>query len=692
MATLEKIRSKSVLLLVIIGVALLAFILGDFFTSGRTFFGSGTTIAKVGGQKIDIHQFQRKMEEASRQYQQSGQKIDQAVLQQQVLNQMLTEALYKQELQDLGLVVTDGELSDAMLGSGSMFTDRFVQQQVGVESAAQLHDMAYNPVKYGLEEAQAAQLRQYWVELENQMEQQLLQGKFQTLFAGALVANELDAKALYDENASTSKFAYAKKDYASIPDDQYEVTEAEIQAEWQKDKAAYRLPEENRTVRYIAVNINPSSEDRLAAQQRVETALASLRSSEGTEGVQSMTDFVVDRQKAPLSSIRDSKIRSFADSAKVGSAAMVSQMGDDYTLAKLLGKSTEVDSVNVSLLGVTGNRQTVDSIINALNNGAKFAEVASNPAVQQQQDSLWLSLVDPNMAELRDILATRGTGTYFTPDTAANIQGGRIIRINRRRNPVSVVDLAVVTFTTEPSNTTINTLESSLLNFVSTNSDAKSFIENATAAGYAAIPATVSASTPQINRMEDSRDAIAWAMKAKKGQVSPVFGDVQTGRFIAVALEDVYDEFIPATDPQVKALLTTKVRNDKKAADLIAQYGGKANDLQGYSQLMETTVDTTTSTFGQPMIPKFGMNRSEVTAQIANAEKGKLVGPVKGLNSVLVMEVVEVDDQGRPYSFQESSANFARTRGAYMLANRLPMILQGNEKVTNNMFKFFGER
>lgn len=45
MATLEKIRSKSVLLLIIIGVALLAFVIGDFFTSGRTLFGTGTTVA-----------------------------------------------------------------------------------------------------------------------------------------------------------------------------------------------------------------------------------------------------------------------------------------------------------------------------------------------------------------------------------------------------------------------------------------------------------------------------------------------------------------------------------------------------------------------------------------------------------------------------------------------------------------------
>ena len=56
MATLEKIRSKSILLFTIIIVALLAFILGDFFTSGRSLFGNGTTVAKIGKENSTNYQ------------------------------------------------------------------------------------------------------------------------------------------------------------------------------------------------------------------------------------------------------------------------------------------------------------------------------------------------------------------------------------------------------------------------------------------------------------------------------------------------------------------------------------------------------------------------------------------------------------------------------------------------------------
>ena len=38
MATLEKIRSKAGLLVLVVGVALFAFIIGDFLNSGSTYF------------------------------------------------------------------------------------------------------------------------------------------------------------------------------------------------------------------------------------------------------------------------------------------------------------------------------------------------------------------------------------------------------------------------------------------------------------------------------------------------------------------------------------------------------------------------------------------------------------------------------------------------------------------------------
>ena len=62
MATLQKIRNLSGLLIVVIGVALLSFIVGDFLNSGSTFLQmSRNNVAKVNGTAISPEEFEQKL-------------------------------------------------------------------------------------------------------------------------------------------------------------------------------------------------------------------------------------------------------------------------------------------------------------------------------------------------------------------------------------------------------------------------------------------------------------------------------------------------------------------------------------------------------------------------------------------------------------------------------------------------------
>ena len=64
MATLEKIRSRSILLISIIGLALFAFIIGDFLNSGSTYFGqSRLEVVKVNDEAVKIDKFQEKVDD-----------------------------------------------------------------------------------------------------------------------------------------------------------------------------------------------------------------------------------------------------------------------------------------------------------------------------------------------------------------------------------------------------------------------------------------------------------------------------------------------------------------------------------------------------------------------------------------------------------------------------------------------------
>lgn len=688
MATLEKIRSKSVLLLIIVGAALLAFIIGDFFTSGRTLFGTGTTIATAGDQKVDIQEFQRRVQQAQQQEQQAGRKsTDAAVLQQRVLNDMIAEKLFDEEIKNLGIVVTDAELTEMMVGKNSATVDRMVQQ-FGFPDAATLHDMAYNPTKYNMPQDQAVQLQQYWVELESNVEKMLLQQKFQNLFGGVLAANDLDARAIYDDMASTASVLYAKKDLSSLPDADFKVEESDINAIYNEEKGQYKIEEPTRLVNYISVNIVPSQSDLLAGQQTVENALVALNNSTEAQGLPELSAFVVEPQKLSQADVdRQARLKAVLDTLSTGRAALVSRNGNDYTLAKLMGKTQASDKVTLDFMAVQGTRAQIDSLVAVLNSGVSFDSVAASPLVAQSQKASEISLLDPNSAMVTELIEGRATGTYFAPDTLA--QGGRIVRVAERAVPTTVYDLAMATYTVEPSNATVNDLESGLQTYVNSHKTAKEFADSAQAAGFTTFPAYVTASSPMIGNLNESHSAVAWAMDAKKGQVSPVFGDIQTGRFIAVALDDIYEDYRPARDPQVNAALSAKALNNKKAAKLLADYQGKAKDVAGYAAVMGAQVDTTTVNLSQYMIPGIGMNEAAVQGRVAAAKAGQLVGPMQANNSVVVLQVLNIDNEGRPYSYDESAIRFGQQRGAGRMANMLPAILLGNNKIKNNINKFY---
>ena len=74
MATLEKIRSKAGLLVLVVGLALFAFIIGDFLNSGSTYFRqSQERIAEIDGEVVKIQDYQGRVDEMAEMYKmQSG--------------------------------------------------------------------------------------------------------------------------------------------------------------------------------------------------------------------------------------------------------------------------------------------------------------------------------------------------------------------------------------------------------------------------------------------------------------------------------------------------------------------------------------------------------------------------------------------------------------------------------------------
>lgn len=683
MAALEKIRSKAVFLTVIIGVALLAFIMGDFLTSGRTFFGDGNTIAKVGDEKIDAIVFQRRYEKMSAQLQERGQSVDGAVIQSQVLNQMMSEILLDNEIEALGIYVTDEELTNAMTGKNARPQIMQFARQMGAESPDQLHDMLFNPSKYGIPEDQVLKARESWIDMENDVERGLKYEKLQNLIAGTLQANDLDRKELWEGNATVNTINYVKQDLATLADKDYEPTDAEVKKAYDDNKAQFKLEEEMREAHIIALDIAPSTADLNAAKDMIDSTYAALLEAPGIEMVRNNSDLVINEMSVRASDIRDTEVKNFVTEAQVGAVSTPKFASNVYTIVKVNGKKMEVDSVKLNVMMVQGDKKLQDSIKAQLNAGVAFAEIQKNKAAQGQEGVWQVILQAPDSVKTK--LLNGGDGYFALQESE---QGAYFCKLVEKKAPKMVYDIANITYTVYPSTKTIEDLNNGLQEFINANNTAELFAANAAKAGYNALPVSVTAEDPQINNIEGSRKNVKWLFEASEGSVSPI--EKLSDKIVTVALDKVNKAgYLSLDNSRVKAAMTAKARADKKADALVAQLAGKAKDLNGYAELMNAKVDTTQVTFGQMFIAKIGVGESDLTARVATAKLNDVVGPVKGNNGVYVFQVTKQERTERTATPEEGNRQFAMTRGSNAVMNHVLDILRNATTVENKMIKFF---
>lgn len=680
MATLEKIRSKSVLLFTVIIVALLAFILGDFFNSGRSLFGNGTTVAKIGDNEIDVQLYQQRLNEANQQMQAQGQQQDPEMMQAQVLQQMLFESMMNEEINALGIVVTDKELAD------------FIALN---PQTAQIIDAIKNPGKYNLTPEVAEQLKSQLASLERETETQIKDFIYGYMFNGLLAANELDAKEAY--NAVNQKFivSFTSKELASLPDDKFPVSDDEIKAEWNKNKGVYALENEMRTIDFFSVLLNPSAIDNANADKIVKDAVAALNNCNGVEAIAADVNFNIKNKTYAPSQIKDLQLKNFVDSAKVGQAGIVSKLDKTYSIAKILSSKTEMDSINISVIQVA-DTTVFDSIMKAINGGAKASSFISKDdqnTKTQGADSVWIQLSTPNTdPNLKAKLLKATAGQKIVVDTVVNNDRLQAIYVVNKTTPaVKISEVAEITYVVEPSQKTIDDINGKLNEFLAKNTTAEEFAKNAAEVGYSITSARIDATTSLINGfIPETRSVVKWAMNADKGAVSTPFANRDNDRLIVAAVTGIYNDYMTVEDQTIKNALTEIVRNNKKAESIINDFNSKgAKDLAGYTALTGDTITNAGVTFSNTSVNTLGNNEYAFIGKICAGQKGQLFAPFKTNKAVVVAQITDITTEGRPYNFKEYSEHYKQIFGAGTLLRNMFGILKGNDTFESKLLDFY---
>ncbi len=710
MSTLEKIRSKSVLLFIIIIVALLAFILGDFLTSGRT-YATSTTMYSAGDKKVDYNDYQQ----AINQMQNNGQ--DAAELEQIMLQHLLMQEMLEDQYKKIGINITDSEISRIMNTQMPISQNLgYAAQQLGlpVIDRVTVLDAINNPSRYGLTADQQQILQSMWSAEEQQLEESLKSQVFFGLLTGLFGANEVDAKALYNDNMTKVPVQWVAVSTSGVSEDGLEITDADRQAAYQQIKPAFKtsiymasqdmmrnpatqpfaINEPVKAIDYIVVDIAPSRDDYAAAEAEVDAAAAALAEQPALEGLMGKSKFVSNNNNVALRSLKnDATLKQLADSdLVVGNVKKLNfnRAQNTHTLVKVLGRSNEVDSINISAYGAESAAQA-DSLLAELKAG-KTIDSLLTVSPERGWNGQWVSLVGAQ-APIKERMLSEATGTPFL--YADSVQGVyTIYQINERKPAAPYIDLAVVNYTVDPSAQTVSDLKTQLNGFLATNTQGDRFSANADSL-YMLRHGLVSASSAHIGNIADTRKAVKWAMKAKPGEVSKVFETPH--EYIVVAVKgDLNDEYVPYNSSLISNYVDRVAMKDKKAGKLIDQYAGKANDLAGYAQLMNAEVRTdSAAAFNSAMLPGHVGDSYRMQARMLAAKPGELVGPMQNDSEVVVFTVGEPDTAGRPYDFATDGRTFANTFGLVfdMQGRRavdpvLFQVLVGDKQVKNRSLNF----
>ena len=709
MATLQNIRNKGPLLVIVVGVALLAFVLGDLFSSGSLLVGKARDRAfVVNGEVITTQEYSSKITEFEEfQKMISGQSsLDENIslqIREAVYQQMVRDRLLEDQASDLGLVVTKEEINDLVHGQSiSPILQQlpfFLDPQTGVFSRTALVEflnVINTPSANPQEQVLVDQYKSMWLFIENMVKTQRLEEKYISLLTNSVIVNDIEAKKTFDLSQQNADVEFVMKSYFTVPDSAVTVTDKEIRDFYNKNKKSFKLEAPLVKISYFTKEILPSDEDFAAIEEQSQIAFTQLQSAANPATV------VADYSDTPYRDVflgenllTPSQL-DFARTADLSDIYGPVREGDSFQLYKLIDKTVSPDSVYLSMMAVPNSTmvgqdsvitQFVDSIYNAINSGESFAVVANslNPG-SNGGDVGWAREIDL-LPFGKEMVAAAFSAPVGEP-VKISLPGQQVIfQVEQRTRPVNKFKLAVVNMPVVASEKTSNNIDNELNQFVSEPNVGQNFNQLASEAGYMVIPnMSFSANDFSLGQIPSSRQVITWAANQKdKGTVRKF--DLTNLRIVARV-----DEVIPSgTTPisEVSDIIRTQLVNQKKAEKIIADLEQQnLTSLEDYAEAINSRVDSVRFVnFTTQNIVGLGYE-PVINAVSSFAPINKVVGPMEGNMGVFVAKVANRSEGSVAYDDKVQKESMLNNN-AYRLQMQAVETLKSELGVEDNRYRFF---
>lgn len=719
MTALGKIRSKGILLIIIIGLGLFAFIAEEAFRSCNGIKGQNSQqIGEVLGEKIYVQDFQKLLDEyqdamklTMRTDNLSEDQLNQ--LKDQVWQQLVSERVMKEDCKKLGLTVTEDELQNVLNdGTNQLLTQTpFVNQQTGrfdVSILKQFID-AYRKAEASNNSQQLDQMRpayNYWLFVEKNLRTQLLAQKYQSLLANCVLSNKVEAKMAFNEENEEAQIQLASIAYNTIKDADIKVTDEELKAKYEELKPAFRQQQETRDVKMVDVQVKASATDRAQLQKDMAGYQKQLAAAADPTQVVSKSGSMIQYIGLPVSGKAFQQypdIASKIDSMAVGTTGVVENTKDNtYNIVRILSRTELPDSVEFRQIQVGGKtleaaRASADSIQKALAAGGDFQAIAKRYG--QDSTTTWFTgamyeqastMSQDNRAYIEALL----NGAVGSTQNIELTQGNVVIQVLNRKAMKSKAVAAIIKKEIRFSDNTYSKAYNRFSQFVTQSQASLADLQkHATKFGYTVQDLNdFATSSHTVGNVGGSgiRDAIKWIFEAKEGQVSQLFeAGKENDHLLVLCMTKIHPQgYRPWDDAQVKEILKREVIRDKKAEMIMAKLKG-VNSIAA-AQAKGAKVSTVNQiTFAAPaFIQATGAAEPALSGAVAATAQGKFCSaPVKGNAGVYVFQVVK--KQMRPAKYnEEQQIQMCRQRAMQYMGNFMQDLVFG-AGVVDSRYLFF---
>ena len=713
MATLEKIRSKGVFLLIVVGLAMFAFIIGDFLNSSKTYFGQQKQkVGVIDGETVKYTDFMEAVDQLSTVYKiETGQQNNDEMsdqVRQQVWDNKVAEILLGEQTGKLGMAISKDELKDLTIGnhiSPIIYSRRaFVDPKTGSFSKETLlgflSSLEQAEKKNDKQHAdEIKEYQQYWSFLENMVKQNALQQKYNVLLSKTITANSLDAKFAFDRSQTSVNMVYTMQPYFTVPDGAVKVSESEIKDLYNKRKARYKQ-EANFDLKYAQFDVKPSKSDYAEVEKKINTlqndfkTTADIKSFVNANSEEKYIDIALTKKEVP------EFLQDFAFGGKTGDIIGPKTEGDTFYMAKIVeGGISEPDSVKIRHIVLPDSESKLaDSLVAVIKGGSNFPALAQKYSKLQQTAANggeigWVRqpvlLQNGFKQDLVTKLFRGGVNEVILDKQTSSIQ---IIQIEEKTKNISKVKLALLALKAVPSDQTREAIYNQAKEFAAAATTSDKFDQTAKSKGIAIHPINgLDPNAPRLGSVKNTRPVFRWANDAKAGSTSDVFecgerNDVLIVANLIASHPKGYKDIKDVT-PELKA----EIINDKKAEIISANMTkamASAKTVPALAAALKQKTDTASNlNFFSAQAGSLGMEPAVIGAA-SSAKPNILSTPVKGKAGVYVFSVVsaqKINDKFNP----KAQIDMLNSRYAYMLPYMTIQILKDKADITDNRIKFF---